>query len=228
MDWIFQYQLFLFDFDGLLVNTEELHFKAYQKMCIGRGFTLPWDFNRYCQAAHYDAHKLKESIYAELPQLKENEPDWNILYAEKKKAILQLLQEDAVHLMPGVGELLVALKKAEIKCCVVTHSPTELISTIRQKIPALNSIAHWITREHYTHPKPNSECYQKAIELHANATDKVIGFEDTPRGMEALLGTTVKPVLVCEAKYPEIPHFLKKGVVHFPSMHELMKNKSLP
>ena len=33
MDWIKKYQLFLFDFDGLLVNTEEMHFLAYKQMC---------------------------------------------------------------------------------------------------------------------------------------------------------------------------------------------------
>src|SRR3990172_6839619 len=50
MHWIYQFQLFLFDFDGLLVNTEDLHFAAYQKMCCDRGFELKWDFERFCQA----------------------------------------------------------------------------------------------------------------------------------------------------------------------------------
>ena len=32
MRWISEYQLFLFDLDGLLVNTEELHYQAYKNM----------------------------------------------------------------------------------------------------------------------------------------------------------------------------------------------------
>lgn len=221
MQWIHHFQLFLFDFDGLLVNTEELHFMAYKRMCANRGFQLNWDFNRYCQAAHYDAFRLKEHIYEELPDLYKLEKNWNILYAEKREAILQLLNEGVVHLMPGAKELIEALTASKIKSCVVTHSPDELIGIIRKKLPILNSIPNWITREHYSHPKPDPECYRKAIDWLASESDKVIGFEDTPRGMQALLGTRAKPVLICEAKYPEIPSFLQKGVVHYSSLNEI-------
>ncbi|MBS0655353.1 MAG: HAD hydrolase-like protein, partial [Verrucomicrobia bacterium] len=57
MDWISHYQLFLFDLDGLLVNTEETHYRAYARMCRDRGFTLPWDFPAYFRIAqsHSDA-----------------------------------------------------------------------------------------------------------------------------------------------------------------------------
>lgn len=222
MRWIHEYQLFLFDFDGLLVNTEELHFLAYQRMCSDRGFHLKWDFNRYCQAAHYDASELEKQIYAEFPALKAMEPDWKVLYAEKKQAILQLLHEGAVHLMPGVERLLNALKEAGIKRCVVTHSPDELVVIAREKNPVLNTIPFWITREHYSHPKPNPECYLKAIEMHAGKGERVIGFEDTPRGIMALLGTTATPVMVCTANYPEIASFKKQGVTHYPTLDNLL------
>lgn len=221
MQWISEYQLFLFDFDGLLVNTEEIHFMAYQRMCHQRGFTLSWDFNRYCKSAHYSSDALKIDIYAEFPELQLQEPSWDVLYAEKKQAMLDLLHEGAVHLMPGVERLLTELQKANIKRCVVTHSPSDLVAIARNKNPILNSIPNWITRKDYTHPKPHSECYLKAIELLAAPGDRVIGFEDTPRGLQALLGTNAKPVLVCRAEYPEIAHFKTKGVKHFLSLEDV-------
>lgn len=228
MRWIQNYQLFLFDFDGLLVNTEEIHFLAYQRMCKGRGVDLDWSFERYCRSAHYSADALQHDIYETFPQLKEQESDWSILYAEKKSAIMSLLNEGAVHLMPGVEELLKALEHAGIKRAVVTHSPDELVSVVRKKNPVLNTIPNWITRHDYTHPKPNPECYLKAIDLLAKPEDKVIGFEDTPRGLQALLGTRAKPVLICRADYPEIADFLKKGVVHFPSLEAIDFNNTIP
>src|ERR1700722_3484515 len=102
MQWIHQYQLFLFDFDGLLVNTEEIHYLAYKKMFSDRGIHLNWSFSRYCQAAHYQAEGLRDQVYAEFPQLHVMEPDWKVLYAEKKRAVLALINEGAVQLMPGV------------------------------------------------------------------------------------------------------------------------------
>ena len=43
MEWIHHYQLILFDLDGLLVNTEQLHYQAYKNMLQARGFSLPSD-----------------------------------------------------------------------------------------------------------------------------------------------------------------------------------------
>lgn len=227
MSWIHNYQLFLFDFDGLLVNTEEAHYFAYKKMCSDRGVKLDWDFNRYCQSAHYDAEALRIHIYEHFPELYKQEPNWSILYAEKKRALCQLVSEGVVHFMPGAAELLEALKAANISRAVVTHSPNELVQLIRKQNPLLDTIPVWITREHYSHPKPNPECYLKAIEMLAKPHDRVIGFEDTPRGLKALMGTRAQPVLVCEAQYPEIPSFVQSGVVHRSSLRSILSEKML-
>lgn len=221
MQWIHNFQLFLFDFDGLLVNTEEIHFKAYQQMCASFGFKLDWNFDTYCQAAHYDSTLLRDRIYASLPELQKQEPNWDALYAVKKKAVLDLVTAGAVHLMPGVDSLLKALHNAHIKRCVVTHSPDNLVKAIRSQNPILESIPQWITREDYTHPKPDPECYNVAITRLAGPQDQVIGFEDSPRGMRALLGSRATPILICTARYPEIPGFLQRGVRHYPSFDSI-------
>lgn len=220
MDWIHNYQLFLFDFDGLLVNTEEIHYEAYKMMCQQRGHHLNWDFPTYCSIAHYSSDGLQHRTYESLPKLHAEEPDWNVLYQEKKAAYLELLKRGAVKLMPGAPELLHALEKAHIKRAVVTHSLGELIQAIRKQNPILDTIPHWITREHYSQPKPSPECYKFAIETLAKPNDRVIGFEDTPRGLQALLGTRAEPVLVASIAYPEIPDFVAKGVKHIPSLHD--------
>ena len=197
MNWIFRYQLFLFDFDGLLVDTEKLHYQAYIKMCAERGFHLDWSFHRYSEAAHHQSSGLQDQIYAKFPELYLQEPNWKILYEEKKRILLSLIENEPIPLMPGVADLLLALQKANIKRCVVTHSPTILIQGIRKHNPILNTIPYWITREDYTHPKPDPESYQTAINRLANPQDHIIGFEDSPRGLNALLGTNAVPVLIC-------------------------------
>lgn len=217
MQWIHQYQLFLFDFDGLLVNTEEIHYQAYIKMCADRGFNLTWTFNRYSDAAHHSATALQEQLYAQFPDLKAQEPNWNVLYEEKKAAFLYLVQEGAAHLMPGVHPLLLALDEANIKRCVVTHSPTPLVNLIREQNPILNTIPNWITREHYNYPKPHPECYLIAIQKLSKPTDQIIGFEDSPRGLKALLETTAKAVLVCPPDYPYVPKLIAESITYYPS-----------
>jgi beta-phosphoglucomutase len=219
MDWIHNYQLFLFDFDGLLVNTEKLHFAAYVEMCKGRGFVLDWDFNKYCSIAHSDDTALRKAIYWQFPKLFEQEPDWMVLYAEKKRAYFRLLEEGRLELMPGVEKLLKALEKANIKRCVVTHSLREQVDYIKEKLPLLNTIPVWITREDYTRAKPDPDGYLRAIERLGEPGDMIVGFEDSLRGFKALSGTSAKPVLICRDDHPQMREM--RGITHFNSLEQV-------
>ncbi|MFI5343195.1 MAG: HAD family hydrolase [Chlamydiales bacterium] len=221
MQWIHQYQLFLFDFDGLLVDTEILHFQAYIRMCAKRGYHLKWDFRRFSDAAHHQATGLRDNIYAEFPELQAQEPVWSVLYEEKKTAFLELVEEGKVMLMAGVAELLEALAQANIKRCVVTHSSLSFITRIRAQNPLLDSIPHWITRENYTEPKPHPECYRYAIAQLAQPQDRVIGFEDSPRGLSALRETDATPVLICPPDYPELHSLITHPVKYYPSFQAI-------
>lgn len=220
MQWILNYQLFLFDFDGLLVDTERLHFQSYIRMCAERGFHLNWSFERYSTAAHHNSTDLRDQMYAEFPNLHAMEPNWQVLYEEKKRHFMNLIEHETVPLMPGATELLLALQEAGIKRCVVTHSARPLIQRIREQNPILNTIPYWITREDYTQPKPNPECYQIAIQQFGEPHDHIIGFEDSPRGLHALLETQAKPVLICPLnshyretmmRYPQVSYYPSFG-----------------
>ncbi len=221
MKWIHHYQLFLFDFDGLLVNTEELHFGAYIEMCRARGHVLPWDFATFSQAAHYDANGLRHAVYTALPDLKNGEPRWEVLYAEKKSFYLKLLKENRLQLMTGVETLLKELESAGIRRCVATHSPLEQIEEIKARLPVLKSIPVWITREDYTLAKPAPDAYLAAIQRLAKPKDEIIGFEDSMRGIKALQAANVRPVLISPPDHPQINNPALHDVPIFHSLEEI-------
>jgi HAD superfamily hydrolase (TIGR01509 family) len=197
MQWIRQYQLFLFDFDGLLVNTEMLQFQAYKDMCLSRGFALEWSFAAYCSYAHSpDTEALRNAIYDAFPKLWEMEPDWSILYAEKKQLYEELLFCSRIELMPGVARLLGELQEADIRRCVVTNSWKNQTDLIKHSLPLLKTIPHWITREDFLKSKPDPEGYLRAIAHYGKKGDRIIGFEDAPRGVAALLQTPATIVMI--------------------------------
>ncbi|ADI37745.1 HAD family hydrolase [Waddlia chondrophila] len=226
MEWTKDYQLFLFDFDGLLVNTEEIHYQAYKKMCRDRGFELPWDFSRYCQVAHYHQETLRRELMQSVPGLERMESDWEVLYQEKKQAMVELLSKGSVTMMPGAEKLLRVLDQEGIERCVVTHSPLEQIELIKQGNPILFSIPHWFTRESYTKAKPDPECYLNAIEKLCPEEGKVIGFEDTPRGMQALMETPAEAVMITQVNYPEQETFVSRGAKLFNSLADWIHSRS--
>lgn len=217
MQWIRDFDLFLFDFDGLLVNSEHLHYSAYVNMMAKRGYKLGLSFANFCELAHRSSSAWREALYAQFPDL---EPNWALLYAEKKQIYEELLLSGKVELMPGVTPLLQALEKENKRRCVVTHSFLEQTKLIRAHQKVLETIPWWVTRECYEKPKPSPECYLKAIALYGKKGDRIIGFEDSLRGLQALKGTPALPVLICPHYHPLIEIAMSEGgpALYFESL----------
>ena len=227
MKWIQDYQLFLLDFDGLLVDTESIHYAAYIAMCKEEGFDLPWDFPTYCSYAHLSATGIRDGIFALFPDMQAREPNWDVHYQRKRYYYSKLLEEKGVQLMPKVRDFLFALAEADVKRCVVTHSADIHVMPIRDQHEALKSIPHWIMRDDYERPKPDPQCYEVAIERLAEPSDRVIGLEDTPRGLTALSATRAQPVWVTEVDYPDF-QAPRADTVRVSNLEALLETETLP
>ncbi|NGX44030.1 MAG: Beta-phosphoglucomutase [Candidatus Anoxychlamydiales bacterium] len=221
MKWVNDFQLFLFDLDGLLVNTENIHYQAYIDMLRKRGFNLDWSFLKFCAVAHFDDKSLKDGIYAFFSDLFEKEPNWDVLRKEKNAIYIDLLKSSKIDLMPGVEKLLYEIEKQDIKRCVVTNSSKPMADMIIAKQPLLKSINHWITREDYEKPKPYPDGYLKAITLFGKKGDRIIGFEDSLRGIKALEQTPAQSVLIGPLLDPKTDSIITNDVLHFQSFEEI-------
>ncbi len=221
MDWIHSFDLFLFDFDGLLVKTEHLHYQAYINMLARRGYKTTLSLSHFFELAHFSSSAWKEALYADIPDL---DPNWQLLYEEKKQNYLELVISGKVELMPGVEKLLKALEKNHLRRCVVTHSSKPHVDLIRAQMPILQTLPHWITREDYEKPKPDPECYLKALMLYGKPGDRIVGFEDSLRGLKALRQTPALPILICPKHHPLLSIALEEGGIHFESLSDISFN----
>ena len=221
MNWILDYRPIFFDFDGLLVNTEHLHFQAYQKMLESHGVSFPWDFPEFAGVAHKSAAGLREMITMHAPSLVKTQ-SWEVLYDQKKDAYQKLLEEGNPELMPGAEMVLEMVQNAHIPHGVVTNSTKAQTTLIRKKIPALDRIPYWITREDYRHAKPAPDAYLKAIEI-LGKSDKMLGFEDSLRGIDALKKAQITPVLICSPEHPQMEEVAKDSIHYSPSFLSLIE-----
>ena len=214
MKWIHDFQLYLFDFDGLLVDTEILHYKAYTTTLAKYKIDFPLTLDRFYQLAHASATALRDAIGRKV--------GWEEFYRDKKKCYQELLDNEAVALMPGAERLLTALASADLRRCIVTNSTRPNLERAARLQPILKSLS-WITREDYREPKPHPECYQLAIALHGQPGDRIIGFEDSLRGFEALSEASVQvPVLVTTIHKPP------QGALCVPSLDDLCNSVAFP
>lgn len=195
--WIDRFDLFLFDLDGLLVDTEKIHFETFLEAVLEYGEKLDWSFETYCHIAHRYGGALKDHMQNTFPQLLEKAGGWAVIYRRKKELYNHRIQNGKLQLMPYVKEFIVRLTAANKKMAVATNSEIESIWTLVRKLPVLESIFLWITREDYSHPKPAPDCYLKAIVFSGVSQDRhIIGFEDSIRGVLALKKAGVLPIFV--------------------------------
>ena len=202
------YEVLLFDLDGLLVNTEELHYEAYLTMLKNHRCKTDFTFNDFAAVAHTSSHGLKEWLSPLIPTV-----PWETLYLEKQKAYLDLLAKGRISLLPGVAEFL-ALTSGK-KRAVATNSNKLQVDLIRKHLPALNVIPTWVTREQYTHAKPAPDAYLTAYNQIASPNDKALGFEDSYRGIQALQSAGFGAILICPLDHPQMKEPLK--IPHYSS-----------
>jgi beta-phosphoglucomutase len=209
MKWMERFQLFLFDFDGVLVDTEPLHYEAYRRACLKQGIEWGFSFERYCKEAHGEAQGIKKALVGLFPEI-----GWESIAAEKKRAYVELIGTQSLGLMPGVQAVLEALQGRQ--SCVVTNSSREHVEAIKKFLPILQTIPHWLTRDDYQLPKPSPEGYLKAIERYALGGNS-IGFEDSFKGFKALCQTSAVPVLICPPHRDHVAACCAMGGHHFAS-----------
>jgi HAD superfamily hydrolase (TIGR01509 family) len=224
MQWIHNYQLFLFDFDGLLVNTEPLHYAAYLEMSRRRGCPLNWDYQRFSLEAHSKPMGFFDGLEREYPSVFKEGPSRAELYEEKKRIYLEMLSNNSLSLMEGAGPLLDVLDLHQIKSAVVTNSPRNQIALIKRALPQLEKISLWLTREDYVSPKPSPEGYLKAISLMGSPGDRIIGFEDSLKGLKGLIASGAESVLICPADHEHVEEGKALGAKHFSTLSSVFNS----
>ena len=126
--------------------------------------------------------------------------------------------------MPGVEAFLKELTIVRAKRCVAAHSSREQVASIKNALPILETIPMWVTREDYEDPKPAPDAYLKAMELLFDPGDRVVGFEDSLRGLQALQSAGAMPVLICDPTHPQMRNVNLSEVKHYPSFPAIPKS----
>lgn len=187
------YDLFLFDLDGTLINTEEIHYQSYKESLIQYGYDKEFTFDDYCKICHLDDIAMQKFVETNLNIIYEK------FYQTKKTIYLSKLNE-SLCLINGFDIFLQELKKLNKKTCIVTHSSRDTIEFILDKIPILKTIDKIITKDDYKLRKPNPECYIKALTFFPECKNP-IGFEDSCKGFLSLRDSNITNVFIGDETY---------------------------
>ena len=170
----------LFDFDGLLVDTESPSRLGWEELYRAHGHELPldeWATLVGTIGAPFDP-------FAHLEALVGQPLDRAELMERRRAREFELI--DLEDLRPGVAEYLAEAEKRELRTAVVSSSSQDWVE---QNLQRLDRLDHWdaiVTADgDRSRAKPQPTLYLEALEALGAAANEAIAFEDSPNGVRA-------------------------------------------
>ena len=179
----------IFDVDGTLAETEELHRQAFNRTFERFGLDWHWDRELYTALLQTTGGKERFIRYVE-----EHHPERGDLverigdvHAEKSRSYLELLHDGALGLRPGVERLIGEARGAGVKLAIATTTTPEnaaalLTSTLGEESPGWFAIA---AGDMVARKKPNPAVFQLALDMLGVEPSQAVAFEDSVNGIAA-------------------------------------------
>ena len=188
----------IFDVDGTLAETEELHRQSFN--LTFQQFKLDW----YWDPALYGAllqttggkERVKRYVADYVPDQHDVLEKLPQIHKAKTRSYLDLLSKGALKLRPGVERLIDEARDRDIKLAIATTStPVNVKALIRSTLgeDAINWFAI-AAGDVVDRKKPDPAVYFEALEaLHVGPAN-AIAFEDSMNGLQAALTAGIRVV----------------------------------
>ena len=181
----------LFDMDGTLVDTEDLHFAAFRTILEPHGVSLDWAGYRefimghpnHAIAAHYLPH-VPQELHAGL--------------MHDKEAQYRSLVKD-VSPAEGLMDLLDWADGRGIGYAVVTNAPRANAELVLDALRIRHRFQAVVAGDDIAHPKPHPMPYLTALEQVGGDAARSVAFEDSGSGVASAVAAGLPVVGIASA-----------------------------
>lgn len=208
---------FIFDLDGLLVNTERMAIEQWKRAAEKYGFEYNDDWVIGMMGRN-SADAIK--IYTEKFGSEEKAIE---IRTYRVNLMLEALQKKGTEPMPGAIELLQYLKEKGYEMALATGSSQKRVGYTFQSVDIKKYFDVIITGDMVTHGKPNPELFLVAAEGLNTSPENTVILEDSAQGIEAAYSIGATSILVPDL-YTPTEEILKKCSYRFNSLFEVMDN----
>lgn len=163
----------LFDFDGVVVDTEPQ-------------YSLFWDEKgeKYHPEIPEFGHHIKGQTLTQIYSQYFLHPEG--LQSEITRELLEFETRMSFEFIPGVVDFMKELRRKGVKIAIVTSSNDQKMANAHRALPELKSMVDAIiTADKVTHSKPHPECFLLGAETLQMPIDRCIVFEDSFHGLES-------------------------------------------
>jgi beta-phosphoglucomutase len=172
---------FIFDLDGVIVDTAKYHFLAWRKIANELGIEFTEENNELLKGV---SRVRSLDIILELGNKEASQEDKNKWLTQKNNDYLsQLVDMDSSEILPGVFEVLKYLK--ENNQSIALGSASKNARPILEKTGLLSYFDAVVDGNDVTNAKPDPEVFLMAAKLLNVQPQNSIVFEDSVAGIQA-------------------------------------------
>jgi HAD superfamily hydrolase (TIGR01509 family) len=172
-------QSLIFDFDGLILDTETPRFQSWQEVFRGHGC----DLSLGERAAWLDRSPEQMDPIAVLEQRLGHRVDRRELHERRLQRELELLAGERPS--PGVEQMLAEAQEMGLKLAVVSNSSRNWVTGHLARLDLQARFDSLLCAEDVAQLKPDPALYQATLDALGIRADQAIAFEDSPRGVVA-------------------------------------------
>lgn len=172
---------FIFDLDGVIVDTAKYHFLAWQRLAAQLGIEFTPEHNEELKGV--SRVRSLEIILAlgNIEASKEEKEEWLL---QKNTEYLSYIEEmDEREILPGVMQVLEYLKQN--KQNIVLGSASKNAKPILEKAKILHYFDAIVDGNDVSNAKPDPEVFLQGAKKVKDTTENCIVFEDSVAGIQA-------------------------------------------
>ena len=169
----------IFDFDGLILETETPVYEAWRECYKAHGHEL--DLEQYAACVGSD-----ESSFDPVTDLEKrhSEPiDWNSWTRKRKELIRKLLHDRPP--LPGIVQRLEEAVEHGLSCAVASSSPRSWVEPLLDKLKLRHHFKSTHCLDDVEKPKPDPELFLQAAKALGVEPQEALVFEDSLNGLRA-------------------------------------------
>jgi HAD superfamily hydrolase (TIGR01509 family) len=183
----------LFDFDGLILDTESPSLAGWQRLYEEHGHELPLD--RWAQSV---GTRGGWDPMTHLEELVGSPLERDVLHARRRAHELSLIE--AEELRPGIVDYLAAARRLGLKRAIVSSSSRPWVDLHLHRLEQALGWDAILTADHdESRAKPAPALYLEALERLSLAAEEAVAFEDSPHGVRAARSAGIFVVAVPNA-----------------------------
>ena len=175
-------QALIFDFDGLILDTETPEFVCWQNIYREHGFEFPSE--KWGSIVGGNGHSDFDAA-EHLVQLCDGRLDPSSLRARNRSESHNMIVSQGP--LPGVMDYLGEAKRLGLKLAIASSSDRKWVTENGTRIGVLRYFDHVITADDvgFGRTKPNPDLFLTALDRLAAPKEAAIVFEDSPNGVKA-------------------------------------------